>query len=283
MSRNQLYNLRLALLVLLLMALTASAVLAFQPAIREVTCTPLVGEEAERFLRSARVIGMEPIPVGVTHPMRVTLSDGQLTARAVWKTVNIFEPVQRFSDGGVELSFRDSYKHEIAAYELDKLLGLDMVPPTVERRLSHDWGSLQLWIEDAITETERRRRHIKTSDVRRRSEQIYTLRLVRQLLDDSDFNNISNVLVAADERIWAIDHSRAFRLGKKLRGPGDLQRFSRSVLAALRDLSPELLEEHLGNWLTKQQIRTLLVRRDLLLERADQLLAEKGEAAVLFP
>ena len=36
-------------------------------------------------------------------------------------------------DRGLELEFQDSWKTEIAAYELDKLLGLGMVPATVER------------------------------------------------------------------------------------------------------------------------------------------------------
>ena len=36
---------------------------------------------------------------------------------------------------GVYRGFRESYKAEIAAYELDKLLKMDMVPPSVERQL----------------------------------------------------------------------------------------------------------------------------------------------------
>ena len=35
----------------------------------------------------------------------------------------------------------ESYKNEIAAYEFDKLLGLDMVPPYVERRVNGDLGA----------------------------------------------------------------------------------------------------------------------------------------------
>ena len=36
---------------------------------------------------------------------------------------------------GVDRGFRENYKTEIAAYELDKLLKMDMVPPSVERQI----------------------------------------------------------------------------------------------------------------------------------------------------
>ena len=41
--------------------------------------------------------------------------------------------------------FWESYKGDIAAYKLDRLLELDMVPPTVERRYNGEMVSLQLW------------------------------------------------------------------------------------------------------------------------------------------
>ena len=226
---------------------------------------------------------MEPLPIGVSKPRRVILWDGERKARGIFKTIDVYEPIYRYSDGGIELAFRDSYRHEIAAYELDKLLALDMVPPTVERRVRGEKGSLQLWIENSMSETERRRQGVPLRDVGRWNEQIHTLRMVRQLLDDSDFNNISNVLLDADLRVWAIDHSRSFRIRKGLRNPASLERFSRRTLQGLRQLDEELAHEALKPWLSRSQIKTLLIRRDLILEHAERLVAEKGEARVLFP
>ena len=48
---------------------------------------------------------------------------------------------------GLDRGFWQSYKSEIAAYELDKLLKMDMVPPTVERQLHGANGAAQLWVE----------------------------------------------------------------------------------------------------------------------------------------
>ena len=39
----------------------------------------------------------------------------------------------------------ESYKSEIAAYELDKLLGLGMIPPTVEKRVKGELGAAVMW------------------------------------------------------------------------------------------------------------------------------------------
>ena len=51
---------------------------------------------------------------------------------------------------GVYGGFWQSYEAEIAAYELDKLLKLDMVPPTVERLLQGNTGSARLWVENVF-------------------------------------------------------------------------------------------------------------------------------------
>ena len=73
---------------------------------------PLEGAAAEGFLRTARVVDTEEIGEGVTNPQRLTLTDGERTARAVWKTIDEYAPVKDFHDGRPkELGFRDSWKH----------------------------------------------------------------------------------------------------------------------------------------------------------------------------
>ena len=79
--------------------------------------------------------------------MKVELSDGTRSLSAVFKTVDEYEPVKRFDNGEVELQFTDSFEYEIAAYELDTILGLGIVPPAIRRRINRDVGSLSLWVE----------------------------------------------------------------------------------------------------------------------------------------
>lgn len=244
----------------------------------------LGGEAAEAFLRSADVVDREHIPVGVSNPEQVTLTDGTQTQRAVFKTIDEFKMKKTLGrQNRPERNFRDSYKHEIAAYELDKLLGLGMVPPTVERRIGVDRGSLQLWVESAESEFDRRTSGRDPPDQDAWNHQIHNVRLFHQLTSNTDYANLRNLLVDPDFKVYIIDASRCFRFQHDLREEGALTRFDRRVLESLRTLTFELLRERMGRWLSAEQIRALLARRDVILARADRLVAEKGEPAVLFP
>jgi hypothetical protein len=245
---------------------------------------PLQGEEAENFLRTAAVLSVRPLKSkAVTRPMKVELSDDTRSFSAVFKTIDEYKPVKRFDNGEVELQFTDSFEYEIAAYELDTMLGLGIVPPAIRRRINRDVGSLSLWVEGAMTEWERLRiKEEHPPDLMAWNEQMYTIRLFLQLIADSDYTNINNLLVTPDWKIYKIDSSRAFRNHLQLRREGSLERFSRRVLASLRTLERRALDERLGPWLTRKQIEALWVRRGLILELADRRVAEQGEDAVLF-
>jgi len=256
---------------------------AAPPTPAPVSALALDGEAAESFLRTAEVVEREDIPMGVTRPQRLTLSDGELTLYGTWKTINEHVALKKFSKSRSERDFRDSYKNEIAAYELDKLLGLGLVPPTVERRLKGDLGSLQLWLEGVISEWERKERGLSPPNLTRWNEDMLNVRLFHQLIYETDYNNIQNLLLDQDFRIFVIDSSRSFRLHRKLRKEEALFRFSRSLLDRLRALDFDTLKERTGRWLTGEQIKALLARRDLIVAHAEELVAEKGEEAVLYP
>jgi len=89
-------------------------------------------------------------------------------------------------------------------------------------------------------------------------------------------------LLFTDSFEYEIAASRAFRTHLELRKEKSLARFSRPVLAALAALTEDDLEERLGKWLTKRQIESLWVRRNLILELAERRVEAEGEDAVLF-
>jgi hypothetical protein len=247
--------------------------------------SPWIASDAEAFLSSAEVLDLERFETkGVTRPRRAELSNGVRSARAVFKTIDEYEPRKRLADGEVVFGFRDSYKHEIAAWKLDRMLGLGLVPPCVERRIGRDVGSLCLWIEGTMTEWERGQElKLSPPDARDWNDQMHTIRLFLQLIADQDYRNVSNLLVDENFRVYKIDSSRAFRTDPELRKEDALTRFSRSAIDALRGLDPDQVRAELQPWLSKAQITGLLARRDQILALVDSRVAERGEVAVLYP
>jgi hypothetical protein len=94
-------------------------------------------DEIETFLTSAKVLKIEDVPIGVTKPQRATLEPGPV-ARFTWKPIN----------PGYRRGFMESYRAEIAAYKLDRMLDLHMVPPIVEREYNGRNGAAVMWIEN---------------------------------------------------------------------------------------------------------------------------------------
>jgi hypothetical protein len=244
---------------------------------------PLEGQQAERFLREAAVVAREPLGTGVTRSERLTLSDGTHTARACFKTIHErVMGLSRMQWGGTEFDFRDSWKHEVAAYELDKLLGLGLVPPTVERTVEGRRGALQLWVEGAMTEVERRRLELRPTDGPGWNAQRAGECLLRELARDTDENQ-NNVLIAPGFRVWAIDFSRAFRIQPELLSPGRLIRFPADALERLEALDRAALDARLSPWLDRMQLEALLARRDAIVALASQRVGERGVAATILP
>ena len=82
--------------------------------------------EIEQCLAEAKVARLEDVPIGVTKPRRAMLEPGGCARAFAWK------PLQP----GYYSGFWESYKSEVAAYELDKALELNMVPVVVERKVN---------------------------------------------------------------------------------------------------------------------------------------------------
>ena len=242
----------------------------------------LTAQQREEFLLNAKVIRSKGIGVGINDTRRATLSDGNLTHDAHIQTVDIHKA--RFKTlNGIEYNFRDSYKYNIAAYRLDRLLGLNMVPVSVERKVAGDSGSVTWWVDDVMMmEMERYKKKIKVPPQRNAdwNDQMYQVRVFNQLVFNND-PNLGNLLITKDWKISLIDYSRAFRTRKDLRNPKDLVRCDRRIYDALRGLNEDVLKRELGDYLRKSEIRGILGRRDKILEIFDAKIAVKGEASVI--
>jgi hypothetical protein len=238
----------------------------------------LAVEEMESFLQRANIVATKSIKTGVTAAKRVTLSDGRVTHDAQIQDVDIALPIFEVGPKNTEVDFKDTYRYNIAGYRLSRLLGLDNVPMSVERKPA----AMTWWIDDVILdEGARQKKHTVGPNPSRTASQIHILRVFDELIQNRD-RNAGNLLWTADWKMWMIDHTRAFRLGKDLLKPEQLQRVERDMFEKMRGLTAPALTETMDKSLTKAEIQALLVRRDAIVKLFDEKIAQRGEAAVLF-
>lgn len=237
--------------------------------------------EIENFLLTAHGGGFRTVSAGVTGTRRMTLEDGSLRHDAHLQTIDESKTHFEGSNGSTELNFKDSYKYNIAAYELAKMLGMNMVPPYVERNMGGSRGSLSWWIDNAMMESERYKKNIAIPDSEGWNQQMYAVRVFHELVFDTD-PNLTNLLITKDWQLWIIDLTRAFRLNENLRQPKNLVQCDRRLLARMRQIDQKMLKEKLSRWLTNSEIHALDVRRAKIVRFFDAEIKAKGEAAVLY-
>ncbi len=234
----------------------------------------------EEHLRDGEVISEEALGAGVTRSQRLTIRHGGLVRRAVFKTVNL-EADQPAHGLRWELRFRDSYRFEVAAYRLDRLLGLGMVPVTVVREVGGRTGAVQDWVEGSMTLDEAIRQGVNPRRPELVPGQFMSMYILDALVDNVD-RNIGNILVRPErDEVFLIDHSRSFRCRCKLPTTGVYRRdvpLAPDLAEHLRSLDRGQLERALGDLLTREQVAALLRRQELLLAQlgAQGLLPETG-------
>ncbi len=220
--------------------------------------------EFEQFLRTAPVLKMEDVPIGVTKPRRAYLAPGGLCESFAWK---VLPP-------GIHKGFWDSYKSEIAAYELDKVLGLGMVPPTVEREIKPDRGAAMLWLKGVRT-WEEALRAPKTSKWNRN---VVRMKMWDNLVGNSDRNK-GNLFVDYAGNLFLIDHSRAFTAEKKLYQK--LENIDMELWQRMLALDLDTLKARIGQWVGNSELKAILQRREKMKKEIDGILAARGDAAIL--
>jgi hypothetical protein len=181
---------------------------------------------------------------------RVQVSDGDHTVSAFFS--------KRRSRG---------FYPDVAAYRLDRLLGLDMVPVTALRSYDGTDGSLQFLPERTSDEKERSssgRGGSASCALPQQWEAMY----VFDVLIYNEGRNLERMLY--DPARWSlmlVAHERAFKSSKGR--PAHLKSapivVSQGWREALAGLTDEVLDEHFANVLDKRRLKALGTRRDQLL------------------
>ncbi|MCW5966144.1 MAG: hypothetical protein KIT83_19050 [Bryobacterales bacterium] len=241
----------------------------------------MTDDEKKAFLRSAKLVDSRDVGEGVTHSQRITLSSNGLVHDAHLQIIDERKDVLRTSRA-VQLYFRDSYKFNVAAYELSEMLGLDMVPVSVERKVGLNRGAVTWWVDDvAMSGRQRFEKKVDAPDPERWTRQVETVRVFDELIGNTD-RHLGNLLITGDWQLWMVDHTRAFRRNRALRNPAILKRCDRQLLHALRNLDEASAVAMLDRYLDHRETLALLVRAKLIVEHFDARVAKYGETKVLF-
>ena len=194
-------------------------------------------EQIEQFMREAEVVDIEDIGTGVTNPQRAELAPGGPVARIAFKPIR---------PGNYHGHF-ESYESEIAAYKLDKLLGLGMVPPTVEKRIAGDVGAAVMWA--APTRSFAEFGGPPTAPAAQTAKWNYQLiraKMFHNLIYNKD-PNLGNWLVDPAWNLILIDNSRAFTTPTRM--VHKLTRVDQDLWDRFMALDEATLKAALGTWL----------------------------------
>ncbi len=242
-------------------------------------------EKWEKLLQEANIVGQEQMggKEAVTEPWVLELELDGVKFRAIWKN-----PLGRMK------GFLESWKWEIAAYRIDKLLGLNMVPVTIEKRFRGDLGSCQLWIEDTFTLKDKEEKKLKTPSYKvfPWNRALFKQRAWDNLIYNTDRHQ-NQFLITQDWRMLLIDHSRSFAVSKKStkrliydekfnEGPRLMKELPRTFYESIKTLTAEKIKGVVGDYLTDTEIESVLLRRDLVVAWVEKRIKELGEDQVLY-
>jgi hypothetical protein len=242
-------------------------------------------EKWEEFLKTATIIGQKQMDIreAVTQPWEVILEKNGITRKALWKDAE-----------GLMRGFVENWRWEIAAYRLDKYLGLNMISPTVEKEFRGKIGSCQLWVDYWI-----KGRHKDEQKIEVPSHKVITYNRACYLqwafdnLIANEDRHPGNIFITKDWRIILPDHSRSFRTSSKFtknliyteryrKGPKIMKELPRAFVEKLKSLNFKIVREAVGEYLTEREIHAVLIRRDLILKDVEERIKKLGEDKVLY-
>ncbi len=136
-------------------------------------------------------------------------------------------------------------------------------------------GSVAPWCGGSIVHGTRRNVRPEASfhpSVAAWTKQLYRMVVFAELIYDTDRNE-GNMLYTKDWHLWMIDFTRAFRVWHKLPHPEALVAYDAGLAEKLNLLDQKELTAIARGHLTSAETLAILARRDLILQRFEELKA----------
>lgn len=159
-------------------------------------------EDAEAFVREATIGDGWLHPQASNYTFVVELTRDGRNGFGVYKPEKGEAPLWDFPGGTL-------YRRECATYELARMLGWGLVPPTVPREADAGMGSLQLFVppaDEANFFTMRDTHH----------DALFRMAVLDVLANNADRKG-GHCLKGGDGRLWGVDHGLTFHSERKLR------------------------------------------------------------------
>jgi hypothetical protein len=246
---------------------------SFQGDTTEDRVAAITRREMEQYLATAAIADIsKPEALGRTAPWRITLEQAGVSRKAIFKYINRPRPEP----------LADSYRYELAAYELSNYLKLGFVPPVVERKIDDLAGSLQVFVDHSISEQERKERDIRPTDAAAFGQAMDNLRVFENLVYDS-CENVQDILL--DQKTWKVyrvDFSQAFAPKNATLADCEISRCSKGLYQRLLAWDQEKVRTFLAPYLNEEEIHALNARKDAIISTIKRLIGTRGADTVIF-
>lgn len=233
---------------------------------------PASARAVEEFLKTAVVTSHKNTAAGRTEPWRLTLEKDGVTRRAMFKYIDRRRPHP----------LPDSYHYELAAYALSKHLGLTFVPPVVQREIEGLPGSLQAFVENAVTEFDMKEQKLVPGDPAAFERDREDLRIFEILVYEQCDNDRDTYIGRSDQKIHRVDFSEAFTPRKNLPPGCEIRKCSKELYRKLLGWDERAVAELLKPYLNQEEIEALHSRRELIIRVIKKLIQVRGEGTILF-
>ncbi len=232
-------------------------------------------------LRTGEIVERELMSRGVANNIKLVIKHGETRFHAVLRLINVSENEETGSLR-IVVSYRDSHIFEVAAFELNELLGIGRIPPTVVRRVDGAEGSVQIWMEGMTPEDLMLKKgRLSPPDRNLWWQQKGVMWVLDALIANTDRNQ-GNLLIDDEWNLWFIDHTRAFRETSVLFGVDELNLCERGLWTALQNADNDEISERLEPYLNSKELKKLILRKKKLIKHIQKRIKKKGEDKVLY-